>query len=628
MADINTIILESNICNENASPEGPRRVILKLESTFDIVANESTVNWTFSTDGTNKEMYRYLWSTFLWLSDFYGKYQELKLYSTAGLTDEECKVYSQQVIASGTFTVPHNIDGTRSLRVFLNGYMPGFAGLPHDMIYFARSNISGEGTAVTVNLPTIPRTSSVTCTTVEVGRNPTIAINSPSAAFTHTLRYQFGSLSGTIATGVSGGNYNGWSIPTSFLNEIADDKFGEGTIYCDTYSNGSLNGTETYTFRVNIPSTYAPNISPTIKDDSARSLALTGDENKIIQYYNTVTYDIGAFTSTGATIKSHEITCGGQTATTATGTLKNVESNEFKITVTDSRGFTTTETFYKTLVPYVKLTAKLKLESIDTNGTGSVSITGNLFRGSFGLVDNNPVISYRYKASSGDWSAWQEVVYSITNDSYRTEIQFQGLDYKETYLFEAKAVDELMTVEPEQLVVRCMPVYDWNDEDFQFNVPVIINGDLTVTGTITSANPIEQIDDEPGIAPADYIVEQGTVTTGSGNSTANWAYRKWNSGVAECWCRKYISTAVTTAWGNLFVSGAMPHTNITWGVDFIDIPVANITIAPNASGAFLIAGGSTSLTATNTGGYEIARGSALTSAGNFYINYYGIGKWK
>ena len=98
--------------------------------------------------------------------------------------------------------------------------------------------------------------------------------------------------------------------------------------------------------------------------------------------------------------------------------------------------------------------------------------------------------------------------------------------------------------------------------------------------------------------------------------------------MAECWCRKHVSTAVNTAWGNLFVSGALSYTNITWGVNFVDIPVANITIAPNSSGAFLIAGGSTSLTATNTGGYEIARGSALSSAGNFYINYYGVGKWK
>ena len=597
----------------------PNQAIMEFVVDQSIEDNTSTINWTLKAGGSNPSQMGYWCDIRFRYGTTEGNYDYndyTYLYKTS--MTSSFSVYSQQIISYGSFTVNHNLDGTKKIMIYFDGRSDS---VDYPGILTRSNGMEGDFRKNALELPTIPRASTVSCTTVEIGRNPTININSPSTAFTHTLRYKFGTFSGTIATGLKGGNYNNWTIPLDFLGEITE-KYGEGTIYCDTYnSNGVLNGTKSTVFRVNIPSTYGPNISPTIKNIDSKTLSLTGnDPDKIVQFYNKISYDIGAFTSTGATITSVKITCGNKSASTMTGTLTNVESNVFVITVTDSRGFTTTETYYKTLIPYIKLTAKLQLISIDTNGSGSIAISGNMFWASFGAVENQPTISYRWKEEGGSWSNWTNVVYNVINDSYYVNVEFYNLDYQKTYIYEAKAVDQLMTVEPEQLVVKCMPVFDWNNDDFQFNVPVTITGDLVVTGNVTSANNPE--------AMGDFIVEQGTVTTGSGNSTANWVYRKWSSGVAECWCRKHISTAVNTAWGNLYVSGAISYTNITWGVDFIDIPVANITIAPNGSGAFLIAGGSTTLTQSNTGGYEIARGSALTSAGSFYINYYGIGRWK
>lgn len=40
---------------------------------------------------------------------------------------------------------------------------------------------------------------------------------------------------------------------------------------------------------------------------------------------------------------------------------------------------------------------------------------------------------------------------------------------------------------------------------------------------------------------ADYIVEQGT--------SGIWTYRKWNSGVAECWGAKFITVNSWATWG-------------------------------------------------------------------------------
>lgn len=520
---------------------------------------------------------------------------------------------------TGTFRVNHLTSGEGSVAFWcglhLSSLYSDLMNSPYGSQYYTQT--------ASLTLDTIPTVCSISCSTVDVGRNPTITIVKPVSTFTNTIRYEFGSLSGTIVTKTSATTYSSWSIPTSFLNEITNGKYGEGTLYCETYTSaGVYNGTSSTTFRVNVPSLYGPTLDPTFQDVNSATVALTGDSSKGIQYFSNIQYDTGAYASTGATITSQRVVCGSDSKSTATGTFYSAESNTFVISATDSRGYTTTETHYITMVPYIKVTSNISLTKVDTSsGYISLFLRGNFFGGGFGAVDNVTTVSYRYKVDDGTWSDWTDVVYNIVNDEYQATVEFTDLDYKGTYVYQARAVDKLMNVESSEVVVKIMPVFDWGPDDFDFNVPVTINGDLTVTGTITT-------DTQQTAGAADYIVEQGTVSTGSGNSLANWVYRKWNSGVAECWCRKHVSTAVNTAWGNLYVSGALSYTNITWGVDFTDIPVANITIAPNASGAFLIAGGSTSLTATNTGGYEIARGSALASAGNFYINYYGIGKWK
>ena len=593
------IIIKSNDVNLFDN-EWPRQVILELNVTPDIVTNTSKVDWVLRADGTNTARSLRWTIEELWIED------EI-IYTCVNET-----VYSQQVIATGTTTVPHNLDGSKSLGAKLDGYLDYFGALyTTRMIYF--DSYIGDPLYTYVDLPVIPRTSTVTCTTVEVGRNPIITINSPSTTFTHTLRYQFGSLSGTIIRGIAAGAYSGWSIPTSFLNQITNAKYGEGTIYCDTYSrDGSLNGTSTTTFRVNVPSLYGPTLSPTVKNIDSKTLALTGDENKIVQYFNKVEYDVGAFTTSGATIKSQNVTCGGQSASTMTGTLTNVESNAFKFSATDSRGFTTTETLYATMVPYIKLTAKLQLVSMDTTGTGRVAISGNLFWGSFGRVENQPVVSYRHKTQGGTWSNWIDVVYNIINDSYYADIEFQGLDYQETYIYQARAADQLMTVETSELVVRCMPVFDWNNDDFQFNVPVTISGNLVVNGTITSASGSGS-QSNPGV---DYVIETG--------ESDIWTYRKWSSGAAECWGTiAPTSHSITGTWGSIYTKdNAIPRTYYPF--EFIDVPVVSMTLYNTTGNCWYYTG--TQGTALQTPAFGLARGTSGSVTTGAQIT--AIGRWK
>ena len=122
------------------------------------------------------------------------------------------------------------------------------------------------------------------------------------------------------------------------------------------------------------------------------------------------------------------------------------------------------------------------------------------------------------------------------------------------------------------------------------------------------------------VAPADYIVEKGT--------SGGWQYRKWNSGVAECWRDLGVSgAACSTAVGSWYRTaslsvGAYPFT---------------FTAAPNLQMQFE--------TFAGTGGLVWSTGTASSDPkkrpANIYIirmasdasitgtvHYYAIGKWK
>ena len=381
---------------------------------------------------------------------------------------------------------------------------------------------------------------------------------------------------------------------------------------------------------VNIASSYAtlslvnhtPIIAPTVLDTNETTIALTGDNTKFVKYYSTARFVINATAFKGASIASYYTTHNNAIYRGATGTVNNVEHTKFDLSATDTRNLTASETVNISMIDYIKLTCNLSAELPTTDDRIKITITGNYWNGNFGAQENTLRLQYRYKTNTNEtysnWATASADASPAEGNVYSNSYNISVPNHVDRYTIQVRAIDKLATVESKTVTVQAYPLFDWSDSDFHFNLPVNIDGNLSVAGNIY----------QNGSPMADFIVEQGTKTTGSGNSQANWVYRKWNSGIAECWCRKHVSTAVNTAWGNLYVSGALSYTNITWGVSFTDIPVANITIAPNNSGAFLIAGGSTSLTATNTGGYEIARGSALASAGNFYINYYAIGKWK
>ena len=370
--------------------------------------------------------------------------------------------YQDRTFASAPLKIAHTPDGSKSFTI------SGFSG----WIYESGTTYAS---AQTFTLPTIPRASSVSCSSANIGSNATITINRASTSFTHTLTYSFGSLSGTIATKTSSTNIS-WTIPTTFYGQIPNSKSGTGTITCDTYNGSTLIGSKSTSFTATVSeSASKPTLSPTVSDSNATTTALTGNSSKFIKYYSNASVATGAQARNSATLKSQKITCGAKSITSASGTINAVESGSFTFSATDSRGYTTTQTVNKTLIEYIKLTCSLNAGAPTTAGVATLKISGNYWDGVFGALANTLTVQYRYKSQGGSYGSWTTVSATKSNNTYNATATISGLNYQTTYVFQARAIDKLATINTDEQARRTTPIFDWSKNDFNVNGTLKIN---------------------------------------------------------------------------------------------------------------------------------------------------------
>ena len=115
----------------------------------------------------------------------------------------------------------------------------------------------------------------------------------------------------------------------------------------------------------------------------------------------------------------------------------------------------------------------------------------------------------------------------------------------------------------------------------------------------------------------DYIIEQGT--------EGIWTYRKWNSGIAECWGIREITVAAKdwVAWGSLYYKH---YEQVNYPFTFISTPYEIIQV--QMTGGNGMTNAYPNNTATTTGHVDIVRPTVYTNAVNGWIKYYVKGRWK
>lgn len=146
---------------------------------------------------------------------------------------------------SGTVTVPHNADGTKTLSYSIK--MVEVAGnYSGDTWKYGAASKSGSMT-----LTKIPRASSISVSSGS-GTKPgngsiALSISRASSSFTHTVNWSCSGLSGTVATNV--GTSTSWSVPLSII-EKSPNANSTVTFTCITYSGSTQVGSKTCTATV------------------------------------------------------------------------------------------------------------------------------------------------------------------------------------------------------------------------------------------------------------------------------------------------------------------------------------------------------------------------------------------
>lgn len=452
------------------------------------------------------------------------------------------------------------------------------------------------------------------------------------------------------------------------IQNDTDNKPGEAYLrfYIKTYINDEIVGEPKFLQRYVYITNAIPEINITVKDIGAASTALTNDENTLIKGFNYVTASMTSTLKKGATIKEQSITNGSNKIeddrdileTTFSTIFENVENDTFVFNLIDSYGQSIPTDENKNIkvmnmVPYVKLTCNIKANNPTADGDLAFRISGNYFNDKFGQngVNNTLTVEYRIKENDGNYSAWFSTpAPTITNNTYSVDVTVSELNYRSAYTVQARAIDKVSTygINSVERKVKSIPIFDWGEDDFAFNVPVNIDGALTVQGDTeitgnTNINGNFTINNE-GLLTEEEVTEmiptnlsqlindvgfitKGIVEQGSGYIR----YAKDETlgyGVQICFGTITISSGATATG----VFGIDPGRNVpgpTYAKPFKEAPVTAGLVAYASTSTYWGIGCQYQVnTATKMGNFCITRRSSSNNTIAGYVYWAAIGKWE
>ena len=205
MASISPTILDCNYSPHVSGKTDNRCRLTITKITQNTPNNQTTVDWKITVEGTP---YSYLYALYVTLG---GKV--LYDHHTGGAILTSWS--AGQVIASGTTTFNNASDGNLTLNAYIK-----------QMFYYGTGDSSRwtnpryyQDNSVNMVCSQIPRTSSVSGGSGDIGGTSTINISRASGDFTHRLYYAFGNIGKTLIASNVATSYK-WTLPTALYNQI------------------------------------------------------------------------------------------------------------------------------------------------------------------------------------------------------------------------------------------------------------------------------------------------------------------------------------------------------------------------------------------------------------------------
>ena len=380
---------------------------------------------------------------------------------------------STVTLATSTFNATHDSNGKKTINA-------SFSVNDTSGASYTCGNASASSTMI---LTTIPRATSCPGLSGDIESTYNIALNPASSDFTHSLKVSFGSISQYInASGnlqeseykFSNNNIN-FTIPSSFYQQFSG-KMGTGTLTLTTYSGSTTIGTTSNTLTANCSeSRCRPSISGTAVDINSTTVALTGNSSKVIKGFSNVKLrlTLKAATSTGdtkSTISSRNV--DGTSFSGSEVTLNKVSKKDFNVTVTNTRGFSTTVIISAdSLVDYFSPNMNVEFYRAEqTSSNVKLNYSGIFFNQNFGSVANTISLKWYWKKSTdSSWTNGGEITPTINGNNISSATIDCGstYDYQTNYRFKLEVIDKLSNGNREMDVTAGIPNFSFGEDWFQ-----------------------------------------------------------------------------------------------------------------------------------------------------------------
>lgn len=377
---------------------------------------------------------------------------------------------------------------------------------------------------------------------VVIGAGNSIGTVKNAENFRLTLTYEFNGATGTI---VEDGTSNFiWWTPYELAAKIPATTSGTGTLTCVTKNGTAVVGTKSITFKAVVPNN--SETQPKFTEEGfVLSPSGTLADTFAGLYIRGKTGVKAAFTAESpySTIASYKLSVSGMSASgnPATSGYLSV-SGEVKVTgtVTDARGYSTSVTKTITVIPYdnprvipyngqnIVVCERCLADGLaDPGGQNLLIKAGRKYSqvAVDGVQKNFCELKYRYKTSSGDsFGEWITLIKKTEVLKDEISIIAVGIVPSATTSYHVQiavadtlgseiTMDIIVPTDDVTLHLRTggkgVAVGKYSEEDYLFDIHS--DWDLGVKGSRIM----------------DFVLEQGT--------SGIWRYRKWYSGLYECW---------------------------------------------------------------------------------------------
>lgn len=498
----------------------------------DAVANTSQVRFQLAILNTAATFASYSCSAFI---DFDGG-RRLNWSGSPNMTSQNSTI----MLIDETVTVNHGDDGK---KIF--GFMARFIGGGG----YSPNTLEIGGNSFT--LTDLQRSSNLKVSSAVFGKEATITIDRQNPTFKHTIRYQIGDSSGTIASNVD--TSATWTIPLDLINKFTNTVNAQGTILVDSYLQGSKIGTQSTTINISVPDSVKPTLTGLTLVDTNETVRRLLPENNFIQVMSNIRADFsGASGAYGSTITGYyaEIVGRNQSINSngATFGMMNYSGQAIvRARVSDSRGrWSDFKEININVLEYFAPSIKF-----DVTRVGATSSTLQVLRNAKiapltvnGVQKNTMKLTFKVTPygketyttdtgpASGDWAGVSSLVNSSANLAgvYAANKSWQIL----------AVLEDKFTYTSFKLDVPVESVALSYDQSGLGVAKIRERGALDVAGDIyANNNPIQQyqltsnngspkwIDGKPNVTNANYLDQPGQYyidKSAPGNPNGQWGY--------------------------------------------------------------------------------------------------------